>query len=428
MNSLSRWILFVILIFCLFFIVYQDEQGQSIPVGTFEVDLDDAMNVSTMDEVKQLSVTLSLSVEEFAALQSITDNFMLANNDIRVELINLEQVDVYEKIKQSLLIQDTSDIVLLENDWIREFASLGVLADANAFGSLSDLIYSPLYPSIQWNGYTWAVPKNMDPYVLVLNESKSLEYDIPLPIKNADDFVKVYTTLREEEVYKSGLYVNIQSPYELITFLSLMDSTEGNFNPFIELIGEQQENIINMEYMAVNDVFSSSEDDEVPLQKIKDGTYMMQFVPLSDYIRYGQGDENVVMQPVPVFTLLENEIAGFMHGTSYSISSSSSNKDEAMEWISYVTSSTSNGDLSNVDFTLPPTSYTPYVMKWLPDEANVLIESIEEMVMLQSDPYLESQKYQLQMQLQTAYRNNDESEEVWNEVFRLLREVHSTSF
>ncbi len=140
-----------------------------------------------MQELSLLTVEVGLEEAEFSVLAGQNEAFTLRHPDITVELIRIDPNQAYRIFHQSSQLGDSPDIMLLANEWVKEFAASGYLlpADAAFVGKALAEQFDALTSPLKWNGYLWGVPRSMDPFVLVWNTEWLHEWlgeDAALPL------------------------------------------------------------------------------------------------------------------------------------------------------------------------------------------------------------------------------------------------------
>lgn len=134
--------------------------------------------------METIVVTVSMSSEEFAYLEEANERFRLKYPDIHVELKNIaSKEEAYSAWKQELMLGSSSDVMLMESGWIREFAVMGLLEpvdNVNTANTVSDQPAQLLAP-LKWNSYLWAVPYDADPSVMVWNKAMLAKTNLAEP-------------------------------------------------------------------------------------------------------------------------------------------------------------------------------------------------------------------------------------------------------
>ena len=118
-----------------------------------------------------IRVAVPMEEAEFDALAQDNEAFELRHPDIRVELVRVQPQDARAAFRQEAKLGELPDIVLLPNEWVGEFAVSGYLlsVDAAYFGEAQSEQFDAVVAPLKWNGLWWAVPRDLDPYVVAWN-------------------------------------------------------------------------------------------------------------------------------------------------------------------------------------------------------------------------------------------------------------------
>lgn len=123
-------------------------------------------------EIQSLQIRVSLSTEEFSVLEQISKEYTLSSG-VDVNLKNVEAEDGGAQIQQELTVGTSPDIVMLDGHSIYDLATRGYLLPVDIYQSVpGSTPLTMLIPQMQWNGYNWGVPLDIDPYVLVYSPER----------------------------------------------------------------------------------------------------------------------------------------------------------------------------------------------------------------------------------------------------------------
>jgi ABC-type glycerol-3-phosphate transport system substrate-binding protein len=179
-------------------------------------------------EITMLTVEVALEAVEFNALVDQNIAFELRHPDINVELLRIEPEQAYLAFKQSSEMEESADIMLLENEWVKEFAASGYLlpADAAFVGKALAEQFDALATPLKWNGYLWGVPRSLDPYVLVWNADLLGEWlgaDAVLPLT-----IEQWTALTAKSAQLQGTTSWLTlDPNDPLALLAWLENTSG---------------------------------------------------------------------------------------------------------------------------------------------------------------------------------------------------------
>lgn len=118
---------------------------------------------------RSIDVIVSMSEIELAELHLLNDRFESAHPGATVQIHNVPHEELYDRLKREAALDELPDILLLESEWVQEFAARGYLDPIDDLYSAESLADHPaaLLEQVRWNGYLWGVPLHPDPYVIV---------------------------------------------------------------------------------------------------------------------------------------------------------------------------------------------------------------------------------------------------------------------
>ncbi|WP_132306320.1 extracellular solute-binding protein [Paenibacillus sp. BK033] len=162
------------------------------------------------EPTESIVVTVSMSPDQFAFLEEANERFRFKYPNIEVELLNIEsKEEAYAAWKQDLMLGASSDIMLMDSGWVREFAVMGLLEpvdSVNAANTLSDQPAKLLAP-LRWNSYLWGIPFDADPSILVWNKAMLAEQNLSDPPKDWTSFLQLADRLSASGNEGSLLYL-----------------------------------------------------------------------------------------------------------------------------------------------------------------------------------------------------------------------------
>jgi multiple sugar transport system substrate-binding protein len=184
--------------------------------------------VDSKMESQTLKVTVSMQPTEFAILQKQSLEYTTAHADIKVELNNI--TDAYTVLKKANQLGDAPDLMLLDNHWVNEFAALGFLHPMDEFftGDQQSHGIASLMNQVKWNGYLWAIPKDVDPYIIVWNKKTALDNKWEHAPETIDELLAWNKTMMHPEKGKFGIYFDQTDPYAFLSLITTLgDDTTG---------------------------------------------------------------------------------------------------------------------------------------------------------------------------------------------------------
>ncbi|OMF36973.1 hypothetical protein BK133_07075 [Paenibacillus sp. FSL H8-0548] len=135
-----------------------------------KLNVQPAIGKLVIDQPSDIYVNVSLPGSQFETLQKLNQQFMIKYPHIQVKLSNdSPKSKSYEMWETQSQQGEASDIMLLDNGWVKPFAVRGFLKpmDSIMTGDILSDQMAGLLDSLKWNGYLWGVPRDVNPYVVV---------------------------------------------------------------------------------------------------------------------------------------------------------------------------------------------------------------------------------------------------------------------
>jgi ABC-type glycerol-3-phosphate transport system substrate-binding protein len=297
------------------------------------------------EEISQLTVKVALKEPEFNALVIQNDQFKLKHPDITVELSRIDPEQAYSDYKQASQLEESADVILLSNEWVKEFAASGDLlpADAAFVGKALTEQFDALVAPLKWNGYLWGVPRDMDPYVLVWNSVMLRQWlgeGVTLPL-TIEQWTALAAKSAELQGAASWLTIDRKDPLALLAWLENAGNgrsdglwTEGS-KPWEGTAFEQALSLLDQQRVGVHWIASPEEAGAL----LKNGTTLAAIVP------YSLAAQWVAEPPLGTDVKLELDHQSWKlpyiwpRGSSFAISSNTQNEEAAYKWIAEMTDS-----------------------------------------------------------------------------------------
>ncbi|MDT0124028.1 ABC transporter substrate-binding protein [Paenibacillus sp. RRE4] len=221
------------------------------------------------DTSAPLDVLVSMSEEEFASFQKVAEE-VAASIYVEVNLRNVEQKEYEEVLDREFSLGENGDIILLDSEQVQHYAKKGYLLPLNATTlskALGDSV-AELRGMTEWNGYQWAMPFDVDPYVMGVIPSYLNEAGLQGFPENREQWSKL---IKESQTKSTPLIsLNIDDIYEASAWLSYLPpgmspdqilrmqltSMTNEFQQGVSLLGELQPHIVTM---SVDPVLSASD-------------------------------------------------------------------------------------------------------------------------------------------------------------------------
>jgi len=193
---------------------------QTQPANEFE-EMPDTLPQQTVD----LHVTVALEADEFAALLKQNEEQAYKFRDIRISLTRLDPQDALRVLRHASRIGKSSDVMLMNQEWVKSFAVSGYLSPADgAFtGDALSEQFDALTSQLRWNGYLWGVPRDFDPLVLVWNlpalQTLADGADLEPPLQSLQQWEALATGGKLSEPPLYWLALGSQDPLALLYWL-----------------------------------------------------------------------------------------------------------------------------------------------------------------------------------------------------------------
>jgi maltose-binding protein MalE len=326
MKRKNHWLLFAILLLSLTslspsldFTQENSQKNNNKPSNLLSLDSPNFDN-----NHRPIRISVQLSEENFKILESMNERFV-RETGIQSELSNVAVEMAHDEFSLSLAIGEGPDVLLMESKWVNTFATKGYLLPVESYlknATGSDVIRT-LLPTVEWNGYQWATPFDMDPYVLVWQPKTLVEMGIMEPPRTNIEWVNLLSKQADREG-EFLLGMDVEEPYALATLMGGMGGDILHLDdktllwieqalPYMNIVGDNKEEVWQLLYTG-----------EIPL-------YISTY---SEAILSWKEGLKVVLPE----SLYNNEPV-FLRSRSFAVSSHTSLTDQSAEWIAYMTSS-----------------------------------------------------------------------------------------
>lgn len=276
---------------------------------------------------KPIRVVTHVNESDFNTLLDLNKAFV-SETGIQVELKNMPDADAYRQLTAALKVGEGPDIMLVNSPWIHPLALGGYILPAESYQSSttgSDVI-SPVSQMLEWNGYQWGVPLDMDPYVLVWRRQAALPGSgDALP---GDKEWKEFAAKLESRKDKQTIALPSGDAYAFAAFMGAF-GTENPVNPS----DEAMEAIMKLRPSIR---FIPSGDMPKAWSSLSEGGLALMSVPYS-----AASQANVDRMGFRVPERLYSANPFLLRGRSFAVSSQIEDPGKAAGWIAYMTSDTS---------------------------------------------------------------------------------------
>ncbi|MGF7046133.1 multiple sugar transport system substrate-binding protein [Paenibacillus sp. DS2015] len=268
-----------------------------------------------------IQITVQLSTEEFAQLELKNKSFMQGTG-IQVELSNIP-LDDPNKLFHSLAIGEGPDVMLVNSEEVYSLATKGYLLPVESYQTHSpeSSALSSLLSLMEWNGYQWGIPYDMDPYVMQWQSLVLETLGFKEPPRTLLDWSDLLVKVQESKG-KYLLAMESKQPYGLV---ALMDQVGGDItNPEEEPLNWIEQALPYM-YILDNHV---EESEGIALEDIP--------LVISPYSTAALVQEEGMLLELSESVYASHPI--LLRSRALAVSSHSSLPEQSAEWIAYMTS------------------------------------------------------------------------------------------
>jgi ABC-type glycerol-3-phosphate transport system substrate-binding protein len=368
LSRRKNGMIFIAIVFLCFLLLTQlmGDDAQNIPtlqdreqITGLPID----PNVILGDEDIELAATVYMEPEEFKLLTAWNEEFQQLHPGATIKLTNLTYEQSYQYFKEQAKAGQSANIMMLDNNWISEFAARGYLSNrANDFTS-NDIgaAFNQALAQAEWNGYTWAVPHSVDPYIIVWNKAlfkKEGQSELP---EGIDEWLMLHESFLQNDPTYEGIHVDSSDEQ---AFVSLIWAFQGNWskeldhmytldtNKDIELLQKLMSSdlILNKDGLTKPLLHMQSLSSSESWEKFANNQFAAMVVPLSEWMARKKGDEAISVSLVRGDS---NDTGLWLSGTSYAVSSQTHHQEMAYAWIAWMTNLTHQIQTLGVAYKLP---------------------------------------------------------------------------
>ncbi|MEC0243008.1 extracellular solute-binding protein [Paenibacillus dokdonensis] len=343
MKRKNYWFLFAILLLSLTSL----SQGQNMTPDNSSSEERKTMSWNPQPSSPQdsddqpIRVITHLNESDYKELLDINDNF-IRETGIQVEIKNIPDTDAYRQLTAALEVGEGPDVMLVNSPWIRSLASSGYILPAESYQSSttgSDVI-SPILQMLEWNGYQWGIPLDMDPYVLVWQAHALQTIGIP-EIPQAGKEWKDLLVKQENRKDKKLIALPAGDAYAFAALMGVMGTDPGNpTNEGLESLSKLRPGIQFIETGKMQEAWTS----------LKDEGLVMIAMSASSAAKERKGNGMLELR-LPEQLYADNPF--LLRGRSYAVSAQVQHPQNAADWIAYMTSDKSQRLWSDTTGYLP---------------------------------------------------------------------------
>ncbi|MNJ42432.1 hypothetical protein D3C77_374030 [compost metagenome] len=223
----------------------------------------------------------------------------------------------------------------MDNEWVRQFASLGFLLPTDRYfsGSLNGELLSNVLAQNEWNGFTWGVPLDVDPYVIVYNVNALKRLGFTSPPTSGQGWAKLIDDFHKQEYIPYLLSYDYDNPYAALTLLWQLNTSNFEGNALLEVTEGLKGTFQKLEHLRPKVLDSKGALNDEIWKLSYDEKLLFYLTKASE----ANGRSNNVLG---VFYPQQEgkQRSLWMHGRSFVVPTQSDNAKKAGEWITAMTS------------------------------------------------------------------------------------------
>ncbi|OAB43148.1 extracellular solute-binding protein [Paenibacillus antarcticus] len=324
MKRKNYWILFAILLLSLTSlspsIDFTQRNSKNNNNNTTSPESFELQNKESSNE--PITISVQLSIDDFNKLDIMNKRFV-KETGIQAQLTNISENNAYDEVSQSLAIRESPDVLLMESEWVKTFAAKGYLLPVESYrkSTPDSNVLRSLLALVEWNGYQWATPFDMDPYVLVWQSKMLMDKGIRLSPSTNEEWIKLLD-IQMQRKGKPLLGIESEQPYALAALIGGMGG---------DILQPEDQSLAWIE-MALPYMYRvSTNDKQQALQSFMDGEMLMYLAPYSASKTWNDG----LGIDFPEHFYAKSP--SFLRSRSFGVSSQSSLTEQASEWIAFMT-------------------------------------------------------------------------------------------
>ncbi|MEX2414672.1 MAG: extracellular solute-binding protein [Paenibacillaceae bacterium] len=368
----------------------EHEQAAGLPIDP---------NISLGNEEIELTATVYMEPELFKTMSAWNEEFQQLHPGTTIKLTNLTYEQSYLYLKEQAMAGQSANIMMLDNSWISEFAARGYLShQANEFSPINiGSTSNQALVQAEWNGYTWAVPHTVDPYIIVWNPTLvKMKGESELP-ESVDQWLLLHDSLLLNDPTYEGIHVDSSDEQ---AFVSLIWAFRGDWSKELDHMYtlNSDEDIELLEKLMTRDLIDNKDGLTKPLlhmqplspgetwEKFANNQFAAMVVPLSEWLARKNGSEAL---SVSLLGGDSSDAGLWLSGTSYAVSSQTIHQEMAYSWIAWMTNLSHQIQTIGIAYKLPanlPIQDSNSFLK-LP-QSGLLVKAVEEGRAWSKDPQL----------------------------------------
>ncbi|GLX68243.1 hypothetical protein MU1_25880 [Paenibacillus glycanilyticus] len=289
------------------------------------------------EPMESIVVTVSMPAEQFAYLEEANERFKAKSPNMQVELSNIESSEeAYSAWKQDLMLGSSSDIMLMDSGWVREFAVMGLLEPVDSVNTANTFSDQPakLLAPLKWNSYLWGIPYDADPTIMVWNKALLTEQSRNEPPKDWTGFMELANQLTASGS-KSLLYL----PGDFSETAAWLDgwSLEDKRGAGYLLLNDESAN--RLEETASLTIPSTVLNKRLLGTEMENQRLLVSVIPWSDYKELSGTEQDKLL-------IDKSKLRNLWLGSrSFVVAANSEKAEAAFSWIKEMTTVTEQGNV-----------------------------------------------------------------------------------
>lgn len=276
--------------------------------------------------VERLRISVSLSQTEFLELQALSSSYTQSSG-IEIMLSNRDGEDAEQQLKQDLTLGDSPDIIMTDARNILDLATQGYLLPVDVYQSIpGSAPLTGLISLMQWNGYDWGVPLDVDPYVIAYSPERLAGLGIKQLPRSLDEWDQLLQGFPPQDS-KYLLALDTRNAYGLSALLQNVGSS----------LLENDVKALGWVQSHRSQFYLTSRYNEDIWDMLKSGTLAAAVVPLSEWQQ--RGDSSLAAE-APL-TAEKGAWPEALYSRSFALPAQSQNPEEAVKWLAFITSEAS---------------------------------------------------------------------------------------
>ncbi|QHW30397.1 extracellular solute-binding protein [Paenibacillus rhizovicinus] len=288
-------------------------------------------------EPKTLSIAVSMDESEFQYWIKSNERFQLTHRNITIKMTNIHGQDADEARKTASEAGEPFDVMLLDNDRVREFAMQGYLlpVDEIVTGDSAADILEALTGMVKWNGSLWGVPIDSNPLLNVWSRKLLHLAGVQEPPKDMEAFKTVADALSELQPGNfSPFNLNTSNPRDLSAWLGLFPENAAAAAELSPLTASQKQ---QLHYAAEHGKellrFNPLLQKEQLLHAFRSGTLLSAVISWTSYFTMTDDERSLLAIGSPKGPVVRSD------GRSFVLTAETDKLAEAREWIQDMTDS-----------------------------------------------------------------------------------------